>query len=304
MNLLQKFQKGEDSNTYQRIDSYYKVNIFLGYNEDGQMSMVITEFGKIVNIKSTKIIQVSLKCRVDGKLALSFDLIDNAYKSLFLVFCKDIITTCEKVGNEMAISYAVTRWKYWQEMFGRRKHNLLNKVEIKGLIGELIELKNHFMKENDERKAIECWMGPLFGHKDFEIGNTWYEVKSVNENAIQININSLEQLEAEYEGHLVVVRLEDSNSTTSNSINLNGIVADIIEQIQEIDVIKIFQKKLDSIGYNYNTEYDKYNFIYKGTQKYKVNDEFPRIRRSELSLSVGNVQYSLLLDGLERFREM
>ena len=82
MELLKKFEKGSVSHTYQRIDSEYKVNIFVGYNDDGQMSMVITENGREVPVKSSKFISAQLKRREDGKLALSFDLLDNTYKSL------------------------------------------------------------------------------------------------------------------------------------------------------------------------------------------------------------------------------
>ena len=103
MELLKKFEKGALSHTYQRIDSDYKVDIFLGYNDEGQMSMVITENGRETPVKSSKFISVQLKRREDGKLALSFDLLDNTYKSMFLIFCKDIIITCEKAGSEMAI---------------------------------------------------------------------------------------------------------------------------------------------------------------------------------------------------------
>ena len=91
MNIEEKFQKGVVDHTYQRIDSEYKVNIFLGYTDEGNMSMVITEYGNKVLVKSTKLIEVSLKKREDEKMALSFDLLDNSYKSLFLLFCNDII---------------------------------------------------------------------------------------------------------------------------------------------------------------------------------------------------------------------
>lgn len=46
MELLKKFEKGALSHTYQRIDSDYKVDIFLGYNDEGQMSMVILKMGE------------------------------------------------------------------------------------------------------------------------------------------------------------------------------------------------------------------------------------------------------------------
>lgn len=304
MELQKKFDKGAESHTYQRIDADYRTNIFLGYNDDGQMSMVITESGKDVAVKSSQIINVQLKKREDNKLALSFDLIDISYKSLFLVFCKDIIITSEKAGNEMAISNALIRWKYWKEMFGKRRQNILDKMEIKGLIGELIELKEYFMERWDETTAITSWMGPLLGHKDFEIEETWYEIKSVNENAVQVTISSLEQLESDAEGHLVIIRLEDTNTSNNQSINLNQMVADISNKIIDPENMGLFLTKLDNVGYEYNTEYDNYNFTYKGTQRYSVGNDFPRIRRSEINPSIGNVKYTILLDGISEFREV
>ena len=158
MNIQEKFEKGATNKTYIRVDCEYKVNMFLGYNEDGQMSMVITELGKEKNVKSSKLIDVSIKPREDGKLALSFNLLDGSYKSMFMIFCKDMINVCELAGSNMAISNALMRWKYWKEMFGKKKQNILDKTEIKGLIGELYELKNHFLKDWDETTAIASRM--------------------------------------------------------------------------------------------------------------------------------------------------
>lgn len=303
MELLKKFNKGALSHTYQRIDSDYKVDIFLGYNDEGQMSMVITENGRETSVKSTKFISVQLKRREDGKLALSFDLLDNTYKSMFLIFCKDIIITCEKAGSEMAISNGLMRWKYWKEMFGKKKTNILDKSEIKGLIGELLELRDYFMKKWDVETAVESWMGPLLGHKDFEIEDTWYEVKTVNENAIQVTISSLEQLESDVNGHLDIVRLEDTSSVSGCSINLNEVVLSVIDKISDPYVLEVFRTKLDNVGYTFDVEYDNYNFLYKGTQRYFVGEQFPRLRRNEIVSTIGNAKYTILLDGITEFKE-
>ena len=195
MNIEEKFARGAESHTYLRIDSEFRTNIFLGYNDDGQMSLVVAEPGREAVVKSSKLIDVSLKRREDNKMALKFDLLDESYKSMFFIFCKDIIAVCERAGSDMAISNALMRWKYWKEMFGKKKSSILDKQEIKGLIGELFELRDHFIKDFGETVAVQSWMGPLLGHKDFEIDETWYEVKAVNENAVQVNISSLEQLE-------------------------------------------------------------------------------------------------------------
>ena len=303
MDIQKKFEAGRQNHTYQRIDANYVVNIFLGYNEKGNMSMIITENGVEAKVKSSKFIEVSLKRREDKKLALAFDLLDEAYNSLFLIFCKDIITVCEKAGVDMAISNALMRWKYWRELFGRQSSHLLDSQEIKGLIGELIILKDRFIPKYAVAKSIESWMGPLLGHKDFEISDTWYEVKTIPENATQVTISSLEQLEADNDGHLIIVRLEDSNAVTDNTITLNTLVTSIVNLIDDPEIIDLFRGKLDNMGYCPDLEYDKYNFILKSVCQYKIIPTFPRLRRKNTDTNIANVKYSILLNGIRDFLE-
>ena len=303
MDLQGKFEKGAKSKTYQRIDADFKVNIFVGYNEDGCMSMVITENGVESHVKSTKLINVKMQRREDKKLALYFDLLDEAYKSMFLILCKDIVLTCEKAGPELAISNALMRWKYWKEMFGRKNNVLLDKSEIKGLIGELYELQNHFLKDYDEKTAVFSWMGPLLGHKDFEINDTWYEVKTVSENATQVIVNSIEQLESESDGHFVVIRLEETSAVNQKAITINKIVLSLIEQIKDIEVLNMFRTRLDNVGYEPHSEYDAFCFDYKSTQRYTITNDFPRLRRKNIDDSIGNVKYTILLNGISQFLE-
>lgn len=303
MDLKSKFEKGKANRTFQRIDSTYSVNIFVGFDADGRMAVVITENSIFKSIRSTKLIEVELKMRNDGKMALSFSLLDTAYESLFLIFCNDIIAICEKAGSDQAIVCAITRWKYWKEMFGKRKQTVLDKQEIKGLVGELLILKECILTRWGEEKAVQAWMGPLLGHKDFEIDNTWYEVKSVNENAIQVKISSFEQLESEEKGHLVVVRLEDTSAVAENSININKLVLEIIGLISDVENLNILQTKLDNIGYSFDEEYNSWNFLYKGRQSYYVDDTFPRIRKKDVDNAIGNAQYTIMLNGIERFKE-
>lgn len=303
MNIEEKFARGAESHTYLRIDSEFRTNIFLGYNDDGQMSLVVAEPGREAVVKSSKLIDVSLKRREDNKMALKFDLLDESYKSMFFIFCKDIIAVCERAGSDMAISNALMRWKYWKEMFGKKKSSILDKQEIKGLIGELFELRDHFIKDYGETVAVQSWMGPLLGHKDFEIDETWYEVKAVNENAVQVNISSLEQLESENDGHLVVIRLEDASMTSSVAVNLNQMVLKVAEEIKDPENLDLFMTRLDNMGYAPDEEYDNFNFVFKGRQCYSVTEHFPRLTRGGVSESIGNAKYTILLNGISEFKE-
>lgn len=303
MNLSKKFEKGNEAHTYQRIDPDYKVNIFVGYNDDGNMSMVLTENGKEEKVKSSKLIDVNLKRREDHKLALSFNLLDLSYAPMFTVFCKDMIVVCERAGKDKAISTALTRWKYWRKLFGRRQSLLLDKQEIKGLMGELYELKNRLIPEYDYKNAVKSWMGPLLGHKDFEINNTWYEIKTINDGAVQLIISSLEQLESDLDGHLIVVRVEETSENNEKALNINQLVLQIIDAIEDPEVLEEFRIKLDNMGYSADPEYDSHNYVIKGSDAYTVNDSFPRLKRKDIDKSIGNVKYTIVIAGIAAFKE-
>lgn len=303
MNIAEKFNQGLSKHTYQRINSQYKTDFFLGYNDDGNMSIALIEAGRYERVHSSKYIDVNLRKRDDGKIVLTFDLLDKSYSSLFMIFCQDLIAVCEKSGCEMAISNAITRWKYWKELFGRRRSHLLDKNEIKGLMGELIQLRDFFIPWLGSKVAVESWMGPLLGHKDFEIYNEWYEIKALSENAIQVNISSLEQLDSDIPGHLMLVRLEESSSVSTRAFNLNQIVLQIMSVIKDPEDLETFRNKLDTVGYVANPEYDSVNYLYKGTQKYRVEGDFPRLTRKEMGPSIGNVKYTILIDGIAAFLE-
>ena len=303
MDLSEKFSKGAETHTYQRIGSEYKSDVFLGYSDAGDMSMVIADYSAPAKVDSSKLIEVLLTQRVDGKKALTFNLLDNAYDTMFIVFCKDIIMECEKVDRNKTISSAINRWNYWKELFGKKKRTLLNKAEIKGLIGELIELKEYFIPKYGEYDAIVSWMGPLYGNKDFEIYDTWYEIKTISVNAIQVEISSLEQLESVIEGHLAIVRVEDTSATMEGAINLNGIVVEIADSIKSQVDLDMFRTRLDNVGYSMDPEYENNCFLYKGAEIYTVNALFPKILRSDISTSIVNAKYSILIDGIAKFKE-
>lgn len=303
MDLSKKFEKGIETHTYQRIDSDYKVNIFLGYNDDGKMSMILTEDGREERVKSSKLIDVQMKRREDRKLALSFDLLDQAYAPMFTVFCKDMIIVCEKAGKDFAISSAIIRWKYWKELFGKKRSQILEKQEIKGLMGELYELQTRMIPEYGYQKAIKSWMGPLLGHKDFEIDDTWFEVKTVNDGAVQLVVSSLEQLESEEDGHLIVVRMDETCEINSKALNLNKIILQIIDLIEDPEILEEFRIKLDNIGYIADPEYESYNFIVKGSELYTVDESFPRLSRKDMNSAIGNVKYTILIAGIADFKE-
>lgn len=303
MNLKSKFTKLTTVDKYQRVDATHNIDIYLGYNQNGQKSMVITEYSKIYPVKSSKAINVLLNKREDGKSALSFDLIDDIYENLFYVFCNDIVISSQNISKDKSIAFCLKRWTYWKSMFSKKKDDLLSELEIKGLIGELYFLKNNMIRKYGVDASVKSWMGPLYGHKDFEINNTWYEVKSISEAAITVKVSSIEQLDSDKDGHLIVIRLEKSNVMSQGILRLNEMVQELASMIEDSDVLHEFGKKLNNMGYTYCEEYDEIVYSFKGIESYLINHKFPIMRKKQMHNAITNITYAIILNNINRFKE-
>ena len=173
---------------------------------------------------------------------------------------------------------------------------------IKGLIGELLFLKNFMFDEYGTSESIEAWTGPLGNPKDYLINDTWYEVKTVNESKQSIRISSLEQLDSELLGYLVVIKLESTSNQVNNHINLNSLIGYIAGFIEDAEDLEKFIRKLNNLGYQFDIEYNEYCYVYKRTVFYKVDLEFPVIKRKSLSNSIIRVSYELALVDIQAER--
>ena len=297
-----KFEKGKEKNTYQRVGYKCKADIYLGYNEESRISMVIFENALIDSVSSTKVIKVEKRMRKDGKISLEFELMNEGYKPIFILFCKDIIEVCSNQVPGKAIKKAILRWNYWKHMFSAERIKKLTKKEVKGLIGELLELER-LIEEIGEEKAVSSWIGALGGHKDFELEDTWYEVKCIDESSSEVKISSLEQLESMEIGHLVIYKLNDTSSLNYYGVNLNQLVFRIVGKIENPEIKEDILIKLENVGYEFNEGYNEYTFLVIDRCSYIVSEEFPKIRREQIDEAIGKVQYSLIINGIKNFKE-
>ena len=132
MNLKNIFYSIKDNDKYLRIDTKYDIDIYLGRDIDGSLSVVIIENGKMEKVNSSNFIKVILKERKDKKLALEFKLLDLKFENIFLVFCEDIIKNTENISKDIVISFCLKRWFFWKKMFSGTKKDFLAESKIKG----------------------------------------------------------------------------------------------------------------------------------------------------------------------------
>lgn len=299
-----KFENEKKTRTFRRIDGEHQLDIFLGYNEEGKPTMIIIVGEKEVTIESSRSIEVKLFKRDDSRLSISFSLLDISMEAIFYKFCEDIIESSRNINKLNALNYIVGRWNSWRLMFKKNAHELLNENQISGLLGELIFLKDYMIPKYGESVAIKSWMGPEKSHKDFEVEDTWYEVKTIRNGALTIKISSVEQLDSENLGYLNVVILEKTNEKCRESVSLNSYINRLQEMLDEFENELIFRNKLGQAGYCYDEEYDRYNYRFIENKRYTVNENFPRIKKENLPNAIVKASYDILINEIQEYIEM
>ena len=265
------------------------------------MSMIITEVGEIKDIQSSKCIDVKIYEKLPNKVSISFNLMDKSMSKLFLQFCNDIIESSRDIDKTKAINFIIKRWQYWIMMFKRPYTDLLTENQILGLLGELIYLKKYMIPKYGQSKAIDSWLGPNKSHKDFEIDDTWYEIKVIKPSSLTVKISSIEQLDSNFIGNLVTIILDKSNKYIENAISINEYCDKLESTIINFDDKLKFRQKLTQSGYYKNEEYDKYIYKFINKKEYTVDNNFPKLSKENLSDGILKASYEVSLDYIEQF---
>lgn len=151
-------------------------------------------------------------------------------------------------------------------------------------------------------KALESWTGPEKTHKDFSFDEEWYEIKTITAGKDTVHISSIEQLDSENCGSLVVYTLEKM-SPSYNGVRLNTLVNNIITSISSTMQKDYFLAKLELYGFDFSPENDNYVYDLKSMNIYKVEgNDFPRVMREKIPEAISKIQYDIVLSNIEKFK--
>ncbi len=289
---------------YQRVNSTHLLDLYVGIDDTARWTLLLISEYPPLKVASSRMILVKSGKRPDKKWSLSFSLVDNSYKDMFVLFCEDIVTSSSHIKNkERAIRFVGKRYKEWREMLANTRGNLLSSEEIKGLLGEMYYLKNYLAPLYGIEKAASSWTGPRRLPQDFILDETWYEVKTVSSGKSEVGISSIEQLDSSKTGELVILRADKTSTANANAVNLNVLYRDLMAMMVDDHERESFSNLLLRYGYYPRAEYEneEYTFEIKGMQRYAVNADFPCIRRADLPTSVTEAKYVLSVAMLEPY---
>lgn len=286
--------------TYSRYDGEHPLDIFLGIDDQGRKSLVVTLKANRERATSSKTIAVDFFKRTDGRNSIRFSLEDDDLRDIFYKFCEDIIESTRSSDPKDGFSPIVRRWDTWINFF-QRTALPLSESEIIGLIGEIHFLETVMIEKYGIDRALESFIGIDKAHKDFEIDHTWYEVKTIHNGVRAVKISSIEQLDSDITGNLEIITLDQGTSSTDGNITLNSIVRHFRDQLNQTQLID-FDEKLRKVNYMEDERYDDYNYLFIKRDEYSVVDDFPRITSGMLPTGITKATYEIDISAIQQYK--
>lgn len=299
--IYKTFQQDFPSRHFIRFGDNRHICLYIGRDDDARYSFDFRGKFKPVKISSSDVIAVE-QYKERELLTLRFSLENNDLLEYFCTFCQDLLESV-RVTNDDESAYHTLRSRYysWRQLF-RPDNARMTESEMMGLIGELLFLRDYMIQEKGIDVALDSWMGPEKTHKDFSDQKNWFEVKTISFGKESVRISSIEQLDSDVDGTLVVYELEKM-SPSYEGIKLNQLVNNIMALLTNTSQREIFMAKLQLFNFDFSNEHDALVYVLRNRSMYKVDTEnFPRLHRIMLPTAISRVQYELLLSEIEPYK--
>lgn len=300
MDIRSQFSAFGRPEYFSRIDDEHILDLHIGLDEKGKKSIELRSMFKPVKVTGTSAIDVTQYTKPEYN-TIRFSLKDDDMSGLFYKFCEDIIEQTKDLKNEKDGYKAITtRFFQWKKMFVLSKNTFLTEPEIMGMIGEILFLRGPLADEIGLSEALKSWSGQELTHKDFSCSDKWYEVKTISRGNTTVRISSLEQLDSDKNGELIVYSLEKM-SPAYNGISLNKLILETRQMFLSADDADTFLAKVAMQGYEYNNYYDEFVFEASGLTRYKVTEQFPKLTHANVPKEITKANYDLALAEIMSF---
>lgn len=269
----------------------------LGQNPSGNRCFAVVNLTAGVKVESSRAISVTCEKVSNREWRLLFVLEDKNLSEIFVKFCWDLIE-CSRNVVDPEVSILV-QYKKWRRMFAKWSGDGLSENAQKGLLGELMYLRE-LIDVIGAEAAVTAWQGPEGSDQDFEFEVGWAEVKTVKISATEVSISSLQQLDRQDKGKLIVYFADRDGSMSETSRSVKDIVLDIMGVIKNQMGRDLFECKLARTGYfGHSGEFHKYRIVRRII--FSVDKGFPHIAADILPVEIVAAQYAISLPSIQRY---
>ncbi|TCR63175.1 PD-(D/E)XK motif protein [Bosea sp. BK604] len=284
-----------------RVDAKSQWNFFWAIDYGGRRLLVFRHrpgsFAKtkLPFFKGFDVVHATLD---HNEATLTFRLLDAQLKEPFIRLCVDIIDAAEQRSLEHeAITIAISRTWRWHHLL-RGGSGRLGIEQQKGLLAELLTLRDLISPNVGMHQAVEAWVGPLGAAHDFRLPHASIECKATQGSSEPfVAISSEHQLDGPATGtlYLRIMELRHSDSGMEGSLTLAEMIeelASICAQIGQATQDN-FLSKLEAAGVRPDGDYGDEYWCVGLVITAAVQNDFPRLVPHSLPLGVVGVRYGL-----------
>ena len=286
MNKIRKRFKDFFRNGYfTRVDDNHVLDLYIGLNEKGQYTLEYRGDFVIKEVKGSGAIGVSQGATSKYSYLLIF-LKDTDMFDTFCALVEDIIETTRSCPDNPSGYLVVTNRLYsWKKMFSSKKKKM-DESAIMGLIGELYFLDNYMFPKYGKTDSLNAWSGQELTH--------------IHSGKDSVKISSLEQLQSNNYGELVIIPMERM-SPAFNGITLSKLANKIMKEFDSDEDLDKFISKMSEQGFSFDSEIDEYVYQVISIDRYAVNTDFPKIIRIEMPPAIVQAQYDISITSILPF---
>jgi hypothetical protein len=287
------------------VDPDLPLSVYFGLDNQSRPTLLIEDIGKtfsVSDIPSTAQILVRSYME-DGKACLSFSVLSSEHRDVFNTLCYDLFESTRKETKEQALLSLLSRFSAWVALLKGTRPGIMSLQEQQGLAAELMALVA-FAEKRGFGVAIDAWVGPFKLDKDFEFFDYWAEIKSCKVSATTVSISSIEQLDAAMDGSLIVYRIDQAPENKEDAYSLKDVVDKARSAATNAAERTMLENKLLLSKYvDAESEYHKRKFKTYSCDSYRVDSQFPCLRRDGVNPAITACQYSISLPAVEAFKE-
>ena len=288
------------SGGFLQISEEHPLSVHVGYENDLRC-FVILDTGRIDNIDSSKAIDAVCIELSAKKFGLKFLLKYPSLDELFIKLCWDLME-CSK-DAEYPLNAMLDRYSNWLILLQKAKAGIMSASRQKGLLAELLYLQDQIQLIGED-DALSAWVGPEGCDQDFVFSDSWSEVKATVKASNSVLISSLQQLDREETGELIVYFMDKLSAQSDGDHSLPQVVDEVKDMIQKPHNKDLYDCKLAMYGY-YCKDTDQYQNIYYSLseiRKYEVNLSFPRLSVNNIPHEIIEAKYRIDLSSIENYR--
>lgn len=240
-----------------------------------------------------------------GRTRLMVMLTDARYRDIFRTLAEDVFTKLEEADTEQeSARIFVMRLSRWQSFM--RKHSVtgLSLEARRGLLGELMLLRDHLLRNCDHHSAIVSWKGCSGANHDFQFASCSIEVKTTSSNTPHsFNVSNIRQLDSPGQGQLFLYFLLIEESEAGDA-SLPEVVDSIRNVLDEPSLVS-FDEGLVNADYleSQRELYSSPRYSIRHERFFLVSESFPRLREDSLPVGVEDVRYQVAVAACTDFEK-